>query len=97
MLSKEDDKIINTYVDPDKFDIEALRRYVSRHENIEGDVFAECCPSEADANPYHWPACLPLNNEYLPVDRATFIRRIPFYFYTHPEYNVWGSLSWTIS
>jgi len=97
MLSKEDDKIINTYVDPDKFDIEALRRYVSRHENIEGDVFAECCPSEADANPYHWPACLPLNNEYLPVDRATFIRRIPFYFYTHPEYNVWGSLSWTLS
>ena len=97
MLTKEENKIIETYVNPDKFNLDALRKYIEKHEIIEGEVFSECCPAESKAEPFRWPTSLPLNNEYLPVDRDTFIRRIPFYFFCHPEYDIWGSLAWTLS
>lgn len=89
MEEKVINEIIENYVDSNYFDTETLKDYISRHEKVDGNVFLftkkvqliENVPTTK--NPYeNW--FFESENSFETIDRDTFIRRIPFYFY-HPK------------
>lgn len=81
-LTSEQIAVINRYTDSERIDREKLIEYLEKHKTVKGNVFAYCTLVPKGS----WTAskgyCTFLDSEpmYTPVDRETFIRRIPFYF-----------------
>lgn len=67
------------YVNRSHFDIDRIREYLENHEIIDSELFLSCFRgydlrySNIDYFDF-------VNFVYVPVDRDTFVRRIPFYF-----------------
>ena len=81
-LTENQIELIANYTDERYIDRAKLIAYLESHKTVEKAVFAACskvAPSkrllEANERGYDDLA------EYNPVERQTFIRRIPFYFY----------------
>ena len=84
-LTEEQLEIINHYTDAYRIDREKLVSYLEKHRTIKRNVFGYCTRVSrryAGGRGY----CMFLDDEpmFTPVDRDTFIRRIPFYFYQMP-------------
>lgn len=71
------------YVDRDHFDVDRIRDYMRSHAVIGRDLFSLCrreYGSLVGESFYHFLA----DTAFVPVDRETFCRRIPFYFASLP-------------
>lgn len=81
-LTSEQIAVINRYTDAERIDREKLIAYLEKHKIIKGDVFKHCSKVVERSLMASRGYCTFLNSEptYTPVDRNTFIRRIPFYF-----------------
>ena len=84
-LNEEQLAVISRYTDACLIDQERLIAYLERHRTIKGEVFSSCSrinKRSFDSRGY----CSFLDEEpvFTPVDRDTFIRRIPFYFFQVP-------------
>lgn len=82
-LTQSHMNIINQYVDEVLIDKERLITYMEKHKIIKNDVFRYCSRHDKDYRnlDFGYCMCCSSNEGYNPVDRETFIRRIPFYFY----------------
>lgn len=84
-LTESQIKLICRYTDAYRIDREKLASYLEKHRTIKSEIFGYCSKVSRKgigARGY----CMYLDDEpmYTPVDRETFIRRIPFYFYQMP-------------
>jgi len=75
--------IINQYVDEELIDVDRLIAYLEKHKIIKNDVFRYCSRRDRNHHNLDFGYCMfcSSNEGYNPVERETFIRRIPFYFY----------------
>lgn len=84
-LTESQINIICHYTDGYRIDREKLISYLEKHRTIKSEVFGYCTKvSKKGLGSRGY--CMYLDDEpmYTPVDRETFIRRIPFYFYQMP-------------
>ena len=83
MLTENQMTIINTYVNEKYFDKEKLIKYLNLHEIVGNEIFDYV--DRKNRNLSRKEAHDPLldgEEGYIPIDVETFVRRIPFYFYT---------------
>ena len=83
MLTKLQLEIIDKYVKEDFYDKEKLIRYLNMHEMVGNEIFDYV--DRKNRNLYRKEAhsnILDGEIGYEPVNTETFVRRIPFYFYT---------------
>ena len=84
-LTESQINIICHYTDGYRIDREKLISYLEKHRTIKSEVFGYCTKvSKKGLGSRGY--CMYLDDEpmYTPVDRETFIRRVPFYFYQMP-------------
>jgi len=84
-LSNDQIDLINRYTDAYRIDRSKLTSYLEKHKTIKAEVFSYC--SKVSKRSFGSRGyCTYLDDEpmYTAVDRDTFIRRIPFYFYQMP-------------
>lgn len=86
MLTKEENKIIEKYVNEKYYDKAKLIKYLNMHEFVGNEIFSYCDKKIFDKPTYS--SYLDSEKGYEPIDKATFIKRIPFYFYTVDINNV---------
>ena len=88
-LSSEQIAVINRYTDERLIDREKLIAYLERHRTIKNEVFKYCSRKVKSGYHSNDGYCFYLDSVpmYTPVDRETFIRRIPFYFFQLPVRN----------
>lgn len=74
--------IIDQYTDDRLIDRERLVSYLEKHKTVKKDVFRYCSKETKSGFRSECGYCFYLDMEpmFTPVDRETFIRRIPFYF-----------------
>ena len=81
MITAEQEQFIRKYVSKDYFDVERVVDYLRLHDVVGGEIFAVApLPESKMAH----PGRLELLREgfgFNAIDKETFIRRIPFYFY----------------
>ena len=79
--------IIDRYVDNNLIDKDRLVKYLEKHKIIKNQVFYYCSRQEKGNFQMDFGYCMYCSTSegYNPVDRETFIRRIPFYFYRFKE------------
>ena len=67
---------LKKYVNPEYFNTQRLEKYINENEIISDDIFYSSCKLE-------WEKYWGLSEKYgyRKIDRNTFIKRIPFYFY----------------
>lgn len=80
MITKKDEKFIKKYVDETYFDTEKLIGYLNIHDFVGPEIF-EYCDRKCD-DMYTCLFYLMDKNCYKVTDTKTFVRRIPFYFFT---------------
>ena len=81
MITAEQEQFIRKYVSKDYFDVERVVDYLKLHDVVGGEIFA-IAPLPEDRAAH--PGRLELLREgfgFNAIDKETFIRRIPFYFY----------------
>lgn len=84
-LNEEQLAVINRYTDAYRINRERLVTYLEKHRTIMGDVFSSCSTvSKRSFDSRGYCSFLDKEPVYSPVDRDTFIRRIPFYFFQIP-------------
>ncbi len=84
-LTEEQINIICHYTDGYRIDRQKLISYLEKHRIIKGEVFGYCTKvSKKGLGARGYCMYLEEAPMYTPVDRETFIRRIPFYFYQMP-------------
>ncbi len=83
MLTKEEENFIDEYVSNDAFDTKKLKKYLDMHDVVGNEVFSYCARHTAQEVGRKGTYSAYLDDElgFYPVDKETFIRRIPFYFY----------------
>lgn len=84
-LTENQINVIANYTDGYRIDRQKLISYLEKHRTIKSDIFDYC--SRVSKKSFGSRGyCMYLDGEpmYTPVDRETFIRRIPFYFYQVP-------------
>ncbi len=83
MLTENQMTIINTYVNDEYYDTEKLIKYLNLHRVVGNEIFDYVDRKNRNFNRKE-AHDLSLDDEegYIPVDIETFVRRIPFYFYT---------------
>ena len=81
MLKDDEVKILNKYVNEEKYDIKRLMDYLERNEIIGNEIFTYIVKEIDEEKQYEGVYPLSDNILYNPVDRQTFLRRVPFYFY----------------
>lgn len=82
-LTSEQKAIINEYIDSEEIDSNALIAYIEKHRVIKAEVFSKCSIKKKRSLLSEGGYCIFLDKEevYRPIDRETFLRRIPFFFY----------------
>ncbi len=83
MLTEEQIKIIDDYVNNDYFDTEKLKKYLNLHEIVGNEVFDYVDRKNKNLNRKEAHDMM-LDDEdgYEPVSVDIFVRRVPFYFYS---------------
>ena len=98
MITAEQEQFIRKYVSKEYFDVELVISYLKLHDVVGGEIFA-IAPLSEDRLAH--PGRLELLREgfgFNAIDKETFIRRIPFYFYvTDCKSNHCGDLKCIIS
>lgn len=96
MLTLEENKIIDQYVNEKYYDKSKLIKYLNMHEIVGNEIFSYCDKKIYGSPTYsNW-----LDSEvgYKPVRKDIFIKRIPFYFYVVDRDDInlqnFGSLSY---
>jgi len=99
LLNQKEQAIISNYVDADRCDIEKLIDYLNRNEVIGNELFLYIHKQETKEKSCLFSLKTFSETKYFcPVDRKTFFRRIPFYFYDisiddldkDKKKNIWG-------
>lgn len=81
-LSMEQISVIKKFVDERKYDSKKIVAYLEKHNIIKNNIFAK----SYKLNKNQWSHEFGKSTyTYESVDRETFIRRIPFYFYEGVE------------
>ncbi len=98
MITAEQEQFIRKYVSKEYFDVDRVISYLKLHDVVGGEIFA-IAPLPEDRLAH--PGRLELLREgfgFNAIDKETFIRRIPFYFYvTDCKSNHCGDLKCIIS
>ncbi len=98
MITAEQEQFIRKYVSKEYFDVDRVISYLKLHDVVGGEIFA-IAPLSEDRLAH--PGRLELLREgfgFNAIDKETFIRRIPFYFYvTDCKSNHCGDLKCIIS
>lgn len=81
MLTIEQQAIIEACVDEKYYDKKRLLKYLIMHDIVGNEIFAYCDKSKGSDRSYH-SRFLDDEYGYNPLPIETFIRRVPFYFYT---------------
>jgi len=80
--------VIQRHTDGYRIDREKLVAYLEKHKTVKSEVFGYCSTvSKKGFGSRGYSFFLDEEPAYTPVDRDTFIRRIPFYF-TQISYGV---------
>lgn len=81
MITAEQEQFIRKYVSKDYFDVNRVIDYLKLHEAVGGEIFAlAVLPESKMAHPNRLEM-LRDGYGFNAVDKETFIKRIPFYFY----------------
>lgn len=96
MLTLEENKIIDQYVNEKYYDKSKLIKYLNMHEIVGNEIFSYCDKKIYSSPTYsNW---LDSEEGYKPVSKDIFIKRIPFYFYVVDRDDInlqnFGSLSY---
>lgn len=86
MLTEQELKIIEEYVDEEFYDKQKLIKYLSIHDVVGNEVFSYCDKKKNGKNTYStW-----LDDEYgySPLTVSAFVKRVPFYFYARDVHDV---------
>lgn len=84
MLTKAQEKVIDTYVSDKYFDREKLKKYLRMHDTVGNEIFAYCDKGKghnSDRQYHAFDSLLEDEDGFSPVSIDTFVRRAPFYFY----------------
>ncbi len=99
MISQEDRSFIMKYVDERYFDVEKLLRYLDMHQMVGNEIFEYVDKNlYMGTRPAH-SSKLDTDRGYYPLHKASFIDRIPFYFYVvdYEENEAIGNLDFLLS
>lgn len=77
MITREQEKFIKNYVNPEYFYVDKIINYLNIHEKVGSEIFDLALKSQ---NKYN-VRLVDDNCGFATIDTQTFIRRIPFYFY----------------
>lgn len=82
-LTDQQIAVIDKYVDGSIINKERLIQYLEKHRTVKNEVFAYCSMlgKKVRFGDEAYCGLLDYKEAYAPVDRETFIRRIPFYFH----------------
>ena len=75
-ITIEQENIVMKHVNPNLFNLELIISYLNDNDAIEKDIFTTCLTAKGKQT-----VRFTFLNEYVPVNRDTFIKRIPIYFY----------------
>ena len=83
MLNEKDKKTIDQYVNSDLYDTDRLLKYLNMHTMVGNEIFSYCDRRNSERNSDRPTYAIQLDDDcgYTAVDVATFIKRVPFYFY----------------
>lgn len=84
-LTAEQISVINRYVDRNQIDAEKLVSYLEKHKTVTSDVFDYCAREKRRFGEHGFCMYLKDAPMFTSIDRETFLRRIPFYFYQMPS------------
>lgn len=95
MISNNELKVIEQYIDKEFYDTEKLIKYLNMHDIVGNEIFSYC-DRKTDANGRNtYTNWLDDEYGYTPLPVKEFVHRIPFYFYAKDrssEYKHFGSL-----
>ena len=81
MITAEQKQFISNHVDRDRYDVERLMKYLSMHDIVGAEVF-HYCEKEKPNGRRTLSTYFEDDEAFLPMSVETFIRRIPFLFYS---------------
>lgn len=81
VITAEQKKYITKYVDGERYDVERLTKYLSMHDVVGAEVFQYCEKEKPDGR-RTLSTFFEDNEAFVPMSSDTFIRRIPFLFYS---------------
>ena len=81
MLTAQEKKNVEKYVDEKYYDKEKLIKYLTMHDVVGNEVFSYCDRRE-DQDHSTYSNWLDDENGYNPLSVSQFVKRVPFYFYT---------------
>ena len=81
MLTKEQRKVINQYVNPECYDVDKLIRYLEMHDTVGNEVFQYCDKRRIKKDKPTYTNWLDEEDGYQPLPVDQFVRGVPFYFY----------------
>lgn len=85
MLTKEQKKSIEEYVNPDYYDVDKLNRYLDMHNIVGNEIFQYCDKHKENKDRPTYSSYLDNDTYCQPLSVDKFVRRIPFFFYTHEQ------------
>lgn len=82
MLTAQEKKTIQKYVDGKYYDKEKLIKYLTMHDVVGNEIFSYCDRREDNQDRNTYSSWLDDETGYTPLSVSVFVKRIPFYFYT---------------
>lgn len=83
-LSSEQLAVVRKYTDISRIDQDKLMAYLQKHRTIKPEVFSYCSKVSKLSIGSRGYSVFLNKSTYSAIDRDTFIRRIPFYFFQVP-------------
>ena len=83
-LSSEQLAVVRKYTDISRIDQDKLMAYLQKHRTIKPEVFSYCSKVSKRSIGSRGYSVFLNKSTYSAIDRDTFIRRIPFYFFQVP-------------
>lgn len=84
MITTQQEKIIDKYVNNKYFDVARLKKYLAMHSTVGNEVFGYCDRHIDDHEKTTYTHYLDDEVGYVPLSVEKFLKRVPFYFYV-PE------------
>lgn len=87
MLTTQEQKVIDQYVDETFYDSEKLIKYLNMHDIVGNEVFSYCDKRKNGGDRSTYSVWLDDEEGYQPLPVSAFVKRVPFYFYTRDVEN----------
>ena len=82
MITKQEQRFIEKYVDENFYDKVKLIKYLDLHDIVGNEVFSYCDKRNTGRDIATYSSLLDDEHGYCPIPVADFVKRVPFYFYT---------------